>query len=331
MINRRIFMKTAALMTLSMHLTSKGYAMTAPSKDWPKIIAHRGASGYLPEHSLSAYRRAAEMGADFIEPDLVFTKDGHLVVRHDRYLSTSTNIADHSEFADRKALKAGHDKADWFSEDFTLAELKSLRIRQAFPGRDQRFDDQYSIATFDEVLDLRRELSETLGRDIGIYPETKAPGYFKSIGLDYLEPLVKILEQHGLTRPNAPIIIQSFEADILQRLRNRINTRLMHLFDGDAQLDRATLENVATFADGIGPFKGLLLNEDGVSSGVLETAHDLGLFVHPWTFRDDQLPPSLDTPNSEFKLFFELGVDGVFTDFADTAYKAREEFFSSGE
>jgi glycerophosphoryl diester phosphodiesterase len=322
-IHRRNVLKSVTALALAAHPLSKGYAMTQTSKSWPLIIAHRGASGYLPEHSLEGYRLAAEMGADFIEPDLVFSKDGHLVVRHDHYLSPSTDVAERPEFASRKTTKPGHEGPDWFTEDFTLDELKSLRIKQAFPGRSTAFDGKYQIATFDEVLDLRDRLSKDLGREVGIYPETKVPGYFQSIGLDYLESLLAILKEREFESADSPIIIQSFEGDILKRLRKQVDVRLMHLFDDDAILDETTLKNVAKFANGIGPFKGLLVNKDLSSSGVIEQAHDLGLFVHPWTFRDDQLPPGITTAQQEYHFFFELGVDAVFTDFTDSAYKAR--------
>lgn len=323
MIYRRTFLSSAAAAALAAHPIAKGIAMTSTTPPWPLIIAHRGASGYLPEHTLEAYRLAAELGADFIEPDLVFSKDGHLVVRHDHYLSVSTDVADRPEFADRKTTKSGHEKPDWFTEDFTLDELKSLRARQAFPGRSTDFDGKYQIATFGEVLDLREQLSKDLGRDIGIYPETKVPGYFQSIGLDYLDPLLDILKTRGFNNASAPIIIQSFEGDILKRLRPHTPVRLMHLFDGDASVNDDVLEEIAGYCNGIGPFKGLLVNEDRSSSGVLEAAHDKGLFVHPWTFRDDQLPPGLDDPMDEYMFFYNLGVDALFTDFTDSAYKAR--------
>lgn len=323
MIYRRDMLKSVAAAILAAQPITKGIAMTTTSKSWPLIIAHRGASGYLPEHTLEAYRLAAELGADFIEPDLVFSKDGHLVVRHDHYLSVSTDVADRPDFADRKTTKPGHDKPDWFTEDFTLDELKSLRARQAFPGRSTDFDGKYQIATFDEVLDLREQLSNDLGREIGIYPETKVPGYFKSIGLDYLQPLLKMLESRGFTEKTSPIIIQSFEGDILKRLRPHTSVRLMHLYDGDAVLNDGVFEDIAGYCDGIGPFKGLLVDKNRTSSGVIEAAHERGLFVHPWTFRDDQLPSGLDDPMDEYLFFYDLGVDALFTDFTDSAYKAR--------
>lgn len=303
------------------HMTKK--PLPQGPRAWPQIIAHRGASGYLPEHSLAAYRLAAEMGADYIEPDLVFTKDGQLIVRHDHYLSTTTDVADHPEFADRRTTKPGHDKPDWFSEDFTLAEIKTLRCRQAFPGRTKAMDGRFEIATFAEVLDLRESLSRELGREIGIYPETKVPGYFASLGHDYLPALITHLKARRFEEASAPIVIQSFEPEILQRLRPLTKVRLVHLFDDKAVLSPEVLERVADYADGIGPHKGLLVKKDGRSSGVIEAAHDLGLVVHPWTFRNDQLPDAFKGPRAEYEFFFDLGVDAVFTDFTDTAHSVR--------
>ena len=163
----------------------------------PLVIAHRGASGVLPEHTLPAYTRAIEMGADFIEPDLVITKDGHLVARHDRYLSGSTDVSDKPEFANRKRTDPNHKGEDWFIEDFTLAEIKTLRARQPRAGRSKEFDGQYAVPTFDEILELLTEARKTTGRDIGIYPETKQPTAFAKVGLRHDEAMLKSLESAG--------------------------------------------------------------------------------------------------------------------------------------
>lgn len=285
----------------------------------PIIIAHRGASGYLPEHTLEAYQLAIDLGADFIEPDMVFTKDGHLIARHDHYLSTTTNIADHPEFADRKSTRPDYDGEDWFSEDFTLAEIKTLRARQAMEYRDHQGDDKFEIPTIAEVFALTRANGVSNRRDIalGVYPETKLPGYFKSIGHDYEIALLAELEAAGYWKNPFPLFVQSFEQQILIDLKQaKPDLALVMLIE---KAEHLHLSEFAKFADGIGPFKGLLANKDGTSTGVIEQAHDLGLVVHPWTFRSDQLPAAFASPQAEYEFFFELGVDGVFTDFCNDA------------
>ncbi len=292
-------------------------AHTTPS---PLIIAHRGAPGYLPEHTLTGYRLGATLGADYIEPDLVFTKDGRLVARHDHYLSTTTDIADHPEFATRKTEKPGHDGADWFTEDFTLAEIKTLRARQAMEFRSHAADSMFEIPTFDEVIALAQSEGKKLGRTIGIYPETKSPDYFASLGYDYATVVLGALERAGWNEKDAPVFIQSFEIPILKDLRTKTQLPLIYLLESKSDL---TMPDIAAFADGIGPYKKLLVNTDGQSNGLIEDAHAAGLKVHPWTFRADQLPDAFQTAHAEFEFFFKLGVDGVFTDFPDTAYAAR--------
>lgn len=297
-------------------------SLAAPSP-WPLVIAHRGASGYLPEHTLEAYRLGAEMGADFIEPDLVFTKDGHLVARHDRALAATTDVADRPAFANRRTTKPGHDEGDWFAEDFTLAELKTLKARQAFPGRSPAADNRFTIPTFDEVLNLAKSLTQSLGRPIGVYPETKSPGAFARLGFDFLPPLLACLAAQGWGDAGAPIIIQSFEEDILKRLRQHSAVRLMLLLDEHADVTPGRLKAIAGFASGIGPWKGLLFDARSRSSGLVEAAHEAGLFVHPWTLRDDQLPPGVESPRDEYARLYDMGVDGVFSDFPDTAHSVR--------
>src|SRR5690242_20240985 len=189
----------------------------------PVVIAHRGASGYRPEHTLASYRLAIAMGADFIEPDLVSTKDGVLVARHENEISGTTDVADHPEFADRRATKVidGRPVAGWFTEDFTLAELKTLRAKERLPQvrpDNTRYDGMFEVPTFEEVLALAKQESRRTGRRIGVYPETKHPTYFDGIGLSLEEPLVAALRRHGLDRPRAAVIIQSFETGNLREL-----------------------------------------------------------------------------------------------------------------
>lgn len=287
----------------------------------PIIIAHRGASGYLPEHTLAAYELAIDMGAEFIEPDLVITKDGALVVRHDRYLSDSTNIADHPEFAGRKIVKAGHDRADWFVEDFTLAEIKTLRAKQVNLGRPTDFDGLYEIPTFEEVLELVARRSQDEGRRIGIYPETKQPAALEALGLSYDDALLDSLAQFGFDGEDDPVFIQSFETENLRRLSQKTDVRLIYLFGQPVSL---SMEEIASFADGIGPHKLLLIDYHGAPTGLLKEAHNLGLPVHTWTFREDEVAPQFRGNSSvELTDFIKLGVDGLFSDFPDTAIRER--------
>lgn len=258
----------------------------------PLIIAHRGASGYLPEHTLEAYALAIEQGADVVEPDLVFTKDGVLVARHDRYLSTTTNVADKPEFASRK--RANDDsgdtaREDWWVEDFTLAELKTLRARQPFPGRTKEHDDQFEIPTFAEMLTLVAAKAKEAGRPVGVYPETKHPAFFASIGHDFEAPLLDALKDFGA----GPVFIQSFEPEILERLKGKTDAKLVQLVfeETPGAGPNIPLEAIATYADGVGAAKGLLTRESGRDS-FAERAHALELIVHPWTFRDDQPNPA---------------------------------------
>lgn len=300
----------------------------------PLIIAHRGASGERPEHTLAAYGLAIEMGADYIEPDLVITRDGRLVARHDNYLSTTTDVEERPEFAAKRRWSAEFERQDWFVEDFTLEELKTLRARQAFPGRSAAYDGQFEIPTFDEVMALARDRSDELGRRIGVYPETKNPSYFNSLGLDFEAPLLDILDRYGYGAKGSPVFIQSFEKEILESLRGKTELPLLMLIyprreddPGAGPLEpQISLEEAARVADGVGPDKSLLLGEDGRDSGFVAAAHALGLAVHPWTFRADRLPEGTASAQEEFLTYFRLGVDGVFTDFPDLGRRARANF-----
>lgn len=289
----------------------------------PLIIAHRGACGYLPEHTLEGYRLAIELGADFIEPDLCFTKDGQLIARHDHYLSTTTDVTDHPEFADRKRTSPTHDGEDWFTEDFTLAEIKTLRARQAMPQRSHAADGLFLIPTFAEILELvnQHPISATRKTALGVYPETKVPSYFKSKGYDFEPAIIAELKTAGWWKRRFPLFIQSFEADnLIAMRRNYPELPLIMLVEFEKDLH---LEQFAQFANGIGPYKKLLVRDDGVSTGVIEKAHKLGLAVHPWTFRSDMLPDQFDSPQKEFDFFFDLGIDGVFTDFCNDGRAAK--------
>jgi glycerophosphoryl diester phosphodiesterase len=296
----------------------------------PLIIGHRGASGYRPEHTLASYRLAAEMGADFVEPDLVSTKDGILIARHENEISGTTDVA--GRFPDRKTTKTvdGQEITGWFSEDFTLAEIKTLRAKERLATRSHEFDGRFEVPTFDEVLDLAQQLGRELGRPIGVYPETKHPTYFRSAGLPLEEKLIASLEKHGWNRRDAPVFIQSFESGNLRELRKKTAVRLMQLVTTAASVDAAGLKDIAGYADAIGPEKRLIVPTapDGsllVPTDLVARAHAAGLLVHVWTLRIDKefLPAGYHgRAEAEFEQFRGLGVDGLFTDFPDVAARA---------
>lgn len=313
----------------------------------PIIIAHRGASGERPEHTLAAYRLAIAQGADFIEPDLVLTRDGVLVARHENEISGTTDVADHPEFASRRTTRVidGETMSGYFTEDFTLAELRTLRARERLPQlrpANTAFDGQFLIPTFEEILELAQAESTRTGRRIGVYPETKHPSYFASIGLSHDAPLLALLARYGFDGADDPLFIQSFEVGNLERLNALTDVRLIQLVsDSGGPPDRpdlsyadmmtaAGLVVVARYADGIGPAKDMVIarNADGslgASTGLVARAHAARLQVHPWTFRRENyfLPLNFRsgadprTPGdlaAEMRAFIVEGVDGLFTD-----------------
>ena len=303
-------------------------AAAPPSR--PLIIAHRGASGHRPEHTLEAYRLGAEMGADFVEPDLVSTKDGVLIARHENEIGGTTDVAD--KFPDRKRTKTidGQAITGWFTEDFTLAEIKTLRARERLAFRSHAYDGQFQIATFDEVIELAQQLGKKLGRPVGVYPETKHPTYFRSIHLPLEEKLLASLQKHGWNSRDAPVFIQSFEQENLRVLRGQTQVRLIQLVSAATMVEGDGLKSIAAYADGIGPEKRLVVpvNTDGslgTPTDLVTRAHTAGLLVHIWTIRVDKefLPAGYHgKPEAEFEQFRQLGVDGVFTDFPDVAAKS---------
>ncbi|MCW3016921.1 MAG: glycerophosphoryl diester phosphodiesterase [Solirubrobacterales bacterium] len=329
----------------------------------PLVIGHRGASGYRPEHTLASYALAARMGADYIEPDLVSTKDGVLVARHENEISGTTDVAAHPEFASRKTTKTidGVPLTGWFTEDFTLAELNTLRAKERIPQVRQRntiYDGRFPIPTFQEVIDLARSLSRELGRPIGIYPETKHPTYFRSIGLPLEEPLVRTLRHNGLDTPKAKVFVQSFETGNLKLLNRTLKVPLVQLLSSaGAPYDlvaahspttyqdissAAGLKDVAKYADGVGPSKDQIVprtatGASGTPTTFVADAHNAGLLVHPYTFRAENTFLPLELRSSadpvaygdlfgEIRQFFTLGVDGVFSDNPDIAVQTRDEF-----
>ncbi len=292
----------------------------------PLIIGHRGASGHRPEHTIESYRLAAEMGADFIEPDLVSTKDGVLIARHENEIGGTTDAAD--RFPDRKTTKIidGKPVIGWFSEDFTLAEIRTLRARERLAFRSHAYDGQFQIPTFDEVIVLAQEFGKRLGRPVGIYPETKHPTYFRGIGLRLEERLLASLDAHGWNTRDAPVFIQSFESGNLRDLRTKTRIRLIQLGATAAIFDDAGLKAIASYADGIGAEKSLVMPVGADTATDLVTrAHAAGLLVHVWTLRADQefLPAAYaGKPEAEFERFRDLGVDGIFTDFPEIGVRA---------
>ena len=330
----------------------------------PIVIGHRGASGYRPEHTLASYQLAIEMGADYIEPDLVSTKDHVLVARHENDITETTDVADHPEFADRKTTKTidGVAHTGWFTEDFTLAELRTLRAKERLPDlrpANTAFDGLYQVPTFQEVIDLAKRAG------VGIYPETKHPTYFDSIGLSLEEPLLATLRANGLDRPGAKVFIQSFETANLKELNGKTRLPLVQLIDatgapydfvvaGDPRtyadlVTPAGLAEIATYADGVGVNKDLIVPRDAQNrllspTTLIRDAHRAGLLVHSWTFRRENtfLPEDFRQGNpaspvylqatgdfpAELRLFYKLGLDGVFSDNSDVAVAVRHQVFA---
>jgi glycerophosphoryl diester phosphodiesterase len=334
-------------------------ALYGPAADTVLVIAHRGASGYRPEHTLAAYDLAIDLGADYVEPDLVMTRDGVLVARHENEISTTTDVADRPEFAERRTTKVvdGVAVTGWFTEDFTLAELKTLRARERLPAlrpASARYDGRYEVPTLEEVVALVRRKSAALGREVGLYPETKHPTYFDGLGLSMEDPLVAALHAAGYTGPDDPVFIQSFEVGNLRALRRMTRLRLVQLLAAEgAPYDLATaggvrtyadlatpegLREVATYADAIGVQKELIIPRDGAGrllapTSLMADAHAAGLVVHVWTFRSENAflpmplwrgtdPADHGDARGEFEAFFRLGVDGVFADYPDAARAA---------
>ncbi len=324
-------------------------AQAAASAEPPLVIAHRGASGHRPEHTLAAYRLAIEMGADCVEPDLVMTRDGALVARHEPEIGATTDAA--AKFPGRKAKKSldGAEVEGWFAEDFTLAELKTLRARQPRDDRASAWDGLHQVPTLEEVIDLAKREGAARGREVCLYPETKHPTYLAEQGLDVEAALARALAAAGLSGPQAPVFVQSFEPTSLKRLAGMTGVRLVQLLDeadarpydlakaGDPRrygdlMTPEGLREVAGYAAGIGPWKRSIVGEDGAGragaegSSLVRDAHAAGLLVHPYTFRDEPrhlAPGYAGDPEAEYLEFFRLGVDGLFSDFPDTALRAR--------
>ena len=311
----------------------------------PIVIAHRGASGERPEHTLASYRLAIDLGADYIEPDLVLTKDGVLVARHENEISETTDVAAHPEFAGRKATKTidGQQVAGWFTEDFTLAELKTLRARERLPKlRSTEYDGQFEIPTFEEILTLLAEVNKGRKTPVGVYPETKHPSYFVSIGLPHEAPLLAMLDRFGYRGRAAHVFIQSFEVGNLMDLRAKSDLPLIQLMDAEggpadrpgtsyaAMTSPEGLKMIAAYADGIGPNKAMViprgaLGRLGTPTSLVHDAHAAKLKVHPWTFRRENYflplgdkggvnPAGHGDLAGEIAAYLATGIDGLFSD-----------------
>lgn len=344
------------------------WELTSYDQDRPIVIAHRGASGYVPEHTLAAFAMAILQGADFIEPDLVVTKDGHLIARHDNVLDSTTDVSSKPEFAGRKTTKTvdGAAVTGWFSEDFTLEEIKTLRAVERIPGvrpANARFDGQFEIPTLQEIVDLAQAYEKFLGHRIGLYPETKHPTYFDRLGLPLEEPLVKVLHRNGYEGRKARVFIQSFEINNLRKLKNMTRIPLVQLlwiegkpFDVEAGGGRLTYEQMATpaglaqiasYAKGVGPEKRFIIPLDSAgnldpsrATQFVQHAHAVGLQVHPYTFCSENvfLPTNFRSSSDasalgdgvgEIKTFLRTGIDGFFTDQTDRGIVARNDFVKS--
>ena len=353
----------------------------------PLVIGHRGYPGLLPDHTLQGYQLAIEKGADFIEPDLVLTKDCVLIARHEPMLSGTTNVADLPQFASRKTTKVldGILINDWFASDFTLEEIKLLKAKQPLADRDQQYNGLYEIPTFEQIIALVKKQSKIQGRTVGIYPETKHPSFHENLKLPISDKLLESLNKAGWNTNHAPVFIQSFEVSNLKYINSKSEVRLIQLLDAydvkkDGSLDMtapngqpydfvisgdtrtyndlvtdAGLDFIKTYADGIGPWKPYIVpytytdanndgnaddvNNDGKvnnrdftklpSTDLIKRAHQRKLMVHVYTFRNELyrlLSDYKNDPEAEYKNFYRLGADGVFTDFTATAISARKKW-----
>jgi glycerophosphoryl diester phosphodiesterase len=387
-VTRYLLLAAQSIALAAVVVANPALAQNAAAKPHiPILIGHRGASGYMPEHTLQSYALAIELGADYVEPDLVATKDGFLIARHEPNIINTTDVKNHPEFASRKRTQSvdGTNETGFFASDFTLAEIKTLRAIQPMGNREQAFNGMFQIPTLDEILQLVKRKSEERDRAIGIYPETKHPSYHRALGLPLEDRLLEVLTRHGMNHRNAPVFIQSFEVGNLKYLRSRTQVKLIQLVDGDgvaadgsvtlaAPFDKpfdfalsndprtfkdllspAGLKEIATYADGIGPWKPYLIgarcitvaasgkcadaNGDGqvneqdrvlnAPTAVVADAHAAGLLVHPFTQRNEQFRLASNyagNPVNELVTFYELGVDGFFSDFTETARVARYVF-----
>ncbi|VVC87924.1 glycerophosphodiester phosphodiesterase, periplasmic-like [Leptidea sinapis] len=342
------------------------YLRRGPDDCEPVIVAHRGASGYIPEHTLGAYALSITLGADYVEPDLVMTKDGHLIARHENKLDITTDVAERPEFADRYRTLSlfGIEMSGWFSEDFTLAEIKTLKSIEAFPKTrpgNTRLNGAFEVPTFQEIIDLVKGMEISENRTIGIYPELKYGSYFQHIGLPMEKAVVDVFHKNGYIGRDAPAYIQSFEINNLKELKKITDIRLLQLFGrkGGQPLDQmllgtsitygdmATPEGlveVAKYADAVGPDKSYIIPRDAQNrldkpTSFVNDAHAAGLKVHPYTFRaentylpaeyrsEDPSESAIGNLYGELEAFMATGVDGFFVDQPDYLYRIRKQCF----
>ena len=318
-------------------------AVQAQASERPLIIAHRGASGERPEHTLAAYELAIDRGADYIEPDLVVTKDLVLIARHENELSGTTDVASREEFEDRRRTKTidGQQVSGWFAEDFTLAEIRTLRARERVPGSrpaSARYNGLYQVPTFDDIMALLRAKEAETGRQIGLYPELKHPTWMlQQEGIDMVDLLVLKLKEYDLDDADDRVFVQVFEVGPLQRLNKRVDTPLVLLIHPEGgpydepslrwadMMTPTGLAEIATYADGIGPWLGYVVGNDLKPTGLVADAHAAGLKVHPWTLRKENgfLPADLQgvggpaADGQYLRLWnaaIDSGADGFFTD-----------------
>ncbi|MEU9359599.1 glycerophosphodiester phosphodiesterase [Streptomyces sp. NPDC048301] len=330
----------------------------------PTVIGHRGASGYRPEHTLGSYQLALDMGAHIVEQDLVPTKDGHLVCRHENDITGTTDVADHPEFTGRRTTKKvdGVSITGWFTEDFTLAELKTLRAKERIPADRQEntlYDGRWQIPTFEEVLRWADSEGRRRGRAVWLYVETKHPSYFRGLGLGLEEPLARLLRRYGRHRADSPLILQSFEPGSVRRLAKLVATPRVVLLSGPKErpwdfvesgdprtvadlVKPAGLKWMASFAQGIGPTLDLVIPKDGAGrlttpTTLVADAHALGLVLHPYTLRNENSflpadfrrgtdPHAYGDVFGAARAYFEAGIDGIFSDNPDTALLAAADF-----
>ncbi|RVE50562.1 hypothetical protein evm_004789 [Chilo suppressalis] len=326
----------------------------------PLVIAHRGASGYVPEHTLGAYALAVTMGADYIEPDIVMTKDGYIIARHDNQLDLTTDVATRLEFASRYRTQIvdGTNVSGWFTEDFTLAEVKTLRAIERIPAMrpgNARMDLAFEVPTLEEIIDLAKSMRTISCREVGIYPEIKHPSHFQRLGLAMEKPLVDLLHSNGYVRRDAPVYIQSFEISNLKELKTMTDLRLLQLLGSSRPYDQvlqgtnvsystmATLEGlgeIAKYAYAVGPEKAYIIprtanNTLSRPTAFVQNAHAVGLKVHPWTFRSENsfLPAEFRSSGAshdlgdaagEIKAFLAAEIDGLFADHPDVLVKIRK-------
>ncbi|HEX5380224.1 MAG TPA: glycerophosphodiester phosphodiesterase [Phenylobacterium sp.] len=348
---------TAVLLAAPALLSRPAGAKTMPAKPKrPIVIAHRGASGLRPEHTPTAYRLAVDQGADFIEPDLCLTRDGAMVVRHENEIGGTTDVAAHPEFADRRTTKIidGETVEGWFTEDFTLAEIKTLRARERLPKlrpESAGFDGTDAVATFDEVVALARSESLRVGRTIGVYPEMKHPGHFAALGMPFEPRLAAALKTLGLDSAEAPVFVQCFEVQPLRTIRALTRARLVQLVSAEGgpadrqgvryrdMVSAEGLRQIAAYADGVGPEWPLVVpivdGGLGAATPLVADAHAAGIAVHPWTVRAENrfLPARLRTGtdpaahgdvDAVYRALFATGIDGLFSDFPGLAAKVRD-------